>query len=200
MKAIDLDGSSPNNQISYRIQNGASDKFIIGAETGVISIAKGASLDPDLTLPKKLHYSLNVVALDGAPGENQLHAAVTVNITIRDVNNKNPVFLEPNKIVIVKENTPVGAIVATMKAKDLDSSSVLKYKINGDSCEARNEQNILLKSSHFNCTGSFHLDANTGVVTIAKQLDREVVEMISISVIVEDVASETGQQIDKSKY
>lgn len=106
VKAKDLDGASPNNQIYYRIQSGGSDKFIIGAENGIISVARGASLDPDLSNPRKLHYSLSVVALDGALGENQLQARVTVNITILDVNNKIPVFSEPGSVEIL-ENTPV---------------------------------------------------------------------------------------------
>lgn len=73
-------------------------------------MARGASLDPDLTQGRKMHYSLSVVALDGAPGESQLHAAVTVNITILDVNNKSPTFQEPGTIVI-KENVPVRALI-----------------------------------------------------------------------------------------
>lgn len=59
--AIDRDGSEPNNLVVYRIQMGASDKFIINSESGVISVAHGASLDPDLTEPKKLVYTLTVV-------------------------------------------------------------------------------------------------------------------------------------------
>lgn len=90
----------------YRIQKGAADKFVIGAETGIISIAHGASLDPDLTQPRKMHYSLNVLAIDGAPGNNQLQAAVTVNITILDVNNKNPIIYEIGR-ASVQENSPV---------------------------------------------------------------------------------------------
>lgn len=60
--AVDKDGSSPNNQIVYRIQKGASDKFVIGSDTGVISVAYGASLDPDLTTLKTTEYSLVVVS------------------------------------------------------------------------------------------------------------------------------------------
>lgn len=61
VSAIDGDGSSPNNLVVYRIQSGAADKFVISADTGVISVAVGASLDPDLTVPKTLEYSLVVV-------------------------------------------------------------------------------------------------------------------------------------------
>lgn len=60
--AIDRDGSSPNNAIVYRIQTGASDKFIINSETGVITVAQGANLDPDLTESKRLIYTLNVAS------------------------------------------------------------------------------------------------------------------------------------------
>lgn len=62
--AIDRDGSAPNNAIVYRIQTGASDKFVINSETGVISVAMGANLDPDLTESKRLIYTLHVVSAD----------------------------------------------------------------------------------------------------------------------------------------
>lgn len=60
--AVDRDGSAPNNAVVYRIQTGASDKFIINSETGVISVAQGANLDPDLTDNKRTLYTLTVVS------------------------------------------------------------------------------------------------------------------------------------------
>lgn len=106
VNAFDLDGSTPNNRIVYRIQSGASDKFMIDPETGVISVARGASLDPDLNSPRKLQYTLAVLAIDGATGESQMHASVSVNITVLDINNKNPVISAPHSVT-VRENTPV---------------------------------------------------------------------------------------------
>lgn len=197
VKAIDLDGSVPNNQIAYRIQKGASDKFVIGAQTGVISVARGASLDPDLTQPRTEYYSLNVVALDGAPGENQLQAAVTVNITILDVNNKSPILNTP-KPIRVKENTPVGTVITRLEATDLDVTAKLVYKIDKN-CEAKNEQGVLLKNNDYDCIGTFNLDPLKGILTIAKQLDREVVESMRIGVVVEDTASNVGPQTASSK-
>lgn len=79
---------------------------MIGAETGIISVANGASLDPDLVHPKRTYYSLEVLALDSAPGEMQLFSTTLVNITIRDVNNKPPTFVEMG-VVRVRENIPV---------------------------------------------------------------------------------------------
>ena len=107
VKAWDGDGSSPNNAVVYRIQHGAEDKFVIDADTGIISVAHGASLDPDRTDPKTTQYSLRVVALDGGIGSEQRAAATDVNISIVDVNNKAPILLDPGSIH-VKENTQVG--------------------------------------------------------------------------------------------
>ncbi|KAH9634731.1 hypothetical protein HF086_017514 [Spodoptera exigua] len=61
VKARDADGSSPNNRVVYRIQRGASDKFVIESRTGVVSVANGSTLDPDKTTPKSNRYTLTVV-------------------------------------------------------------------------------------------------------------------------------------------
>lgn len=196
VQAVDLDGSSPNNHIVYRIQSGASDKFIIGAETGEISVARGATLDPDLTIPRKTHYSLKVIALDGAPGENQLQSAVFVNITVLDVNNKNPLIEDPG-ILTIKENTPVGTVITDIVAMDPDATSDLRYKF--DFCEAKSERGTPLKQSDFDCLSAFNIGETDGVITMAKLLDRETVEMLQIVVLVEDVGSDTGPQVAKGK-
>lgn len=104
--AVDDDGSKPNNHIVYRIESGALDKFIIDVETGVLSIAPGASLDPDQADPRRTNYSLRVIAIDGASGQDQMKTAVIVNITVKDVNNKPPILLSPGTIRI-KENIAV---------------------------------------------------------------------------------------------
>ena len=109
VKAWDADGSVPNNRVVYRIQHGAEDKFVIEADSGVISVAHGATLDPDRSDPRTTLYALLVVALDGGIGASQMRAVVPVNISISDVNNKAPVFQEPGTIR-VRENTPVSNI------------------------------------------------------------------------------------------
>lgn len=106
VKAWDADGSAPNNRVVYRIQQGAEDKFVMDADTGIVTVAHGANLDPDRSEPKSTLYPMVVVALDGGIGSRQRQAAVQVNITIVDVNNKAPVFQEPGTIH-VRENTPV---------------------------------------------------------------------------------------------
>ncbi|KOB64716.1 putative cad88c, partial [Operophtera brumata] len=121
------------------LERGASDKFVIDSRSGVVSVANGSTLDPDKTTPKNTRYTLTVIALDGGIGEQQLSAAVLVNITIVDVNNKPPVIVEPGVISVLDENdnNPVfessafeyrvredvepGTTVAMIVASDADS-------------------------------------------------------------------------------
>ena len=163
--AFDEDGSPPNNQIVYRIQKGARDKFLISSNTGVVSVAHGASLDPDLSEPKGLQYSLHVVALDAGIGDQQLMSTTTVNITILDVNNKSPDIVDPGKIRI-EENTPIGTEICRIIAHDLDAEPKLRYYFNANVSEAKTEDGIHLKMSDYNFVKSFHIDENTGVVQV----------------------------------
>lgn len=77
VKARDADGSSPNNRVVYRIQRGASDKFVIESRTGVVSVANGSQLDPDKTTPKSNRYTLTVVCC--------LHKVLTLHTNNRVV-------------------------------------------------------------------------------------------------------------------
>uniref|UniRef100_A0A8D8Q5N3 Cadherin-23 n=1 Tax=Cacopsylla melanoneura TaxID=428564 RepID=A0A8D8Q5N3_9HEMI len=191
--AVDLDASSPNNLIAYRIQSGAQDKFIIDAGTGIISVSPGANLDPDLTENKTSLYSLEVLAIDGGIGREQRHSQVKVNISIEDVNNKPPVLLDPGQ-VYVKENTPVGTIIHKIVAVDPDLKPVLRYKIDANNSEGRNEDGTIIKPSEFNYLSAFDLNSVDGKVKIIKILDREKVETIKLGLIVEDLAGIKGKQ------
>lgn len=82
---------------------------MIESETGIISVARGATLDPDLTIPKKNYYSLIVIALDGAPGDQQLQSSINVNITVIDINNKPPIMKDPGSVSVL-ENSPVNKL------------------------------------------------------------------------------------------
>ena len=61
MSAVDNDVTSPNNQVLYRIESGARDKFRIDSLSGAISVESGASLDRDVY---GATYTLSVVAID----------------------------------------------------------------------------------------------------------------------------------------
>lgn len=196
VKAFDGDGSAANNRIVYRIQKGASDKFVIGSDSGIISIAPMASLDPDLTEFRTDKYSLVVVALDSGVGDQQLSAATLVNITIADVNNKLPVFQDPGSVVI-KENTPVGTRVFRVVALDPDSKPILRYRIDGQSSEARSEEGVLIKPTEYDYLNAFELNEDDGLLKVIKILDREKVEHIKLGFTVEDVGASPmkGRQV-----
>lgn len=191
--AYDEDGSAPNNQIVYRIQKGATDKFVITSTTGVISVAQGANLDPDLNVPQKHVYSLYVIALDAGIGDQQLMATTLVNITIIDVNNKLPTLSDPG-IVHIKENAPTGSFVYKIHADDLDESAVLEYTFNVNSSEAKNEDGLQVPLTEYDYMELFEIDKKNGFMVVARNIDREKVEQIKLGIIVEDVASETNRQ------
>ncbi|GFG38793.1 hypothetical protein Cfor_02805 [Coptotermes formosanus] len=193
VKAWDGDGSSPNNAVVYRIQHGAEDKFVIDADSGIISVAHGASLDPDRTDPKMTHYSLRVVALDGGIGSEQRAAATDVNISIVDVNNKAPILLDPGSIH-VKENTQVGQFVHHVIAMDPDDKPVLRYHIDADNSEARSEEGTIIRSSEYDYVSLFDLDPLDGQLRVVKLLDRERVETIRLGIRVEDLAASKEKQ------
>ncbi|XP_022221011.2 cadherin-23 [Drosophila obscura] len=192
--AIDRDGSSPNNAVVYRIQTGASDKFIINSESGVISVAQGANLDPDLTDSKRSIYTLSVLALDGGLGSSQLMSTATVNISIQDVNNKLPLLTDLPALKIV-ENTQVGSLVYRIRATDADQNAILRYKLNAEHCEGRNEEGSLVKASEYDYLGAFEVDPIEGDLKVVKLLDRERVEHIKLAITVEDLAAAKGKQI-----
>ncbi|XP_063244010.1 cadherin-23 [Bacillus rossius redtenbacheri] len=197
VRAWDGDGSAPNSAVVYRIQSGAQDKFVIDAELGVISVAAGANLDPDRTEPRSFLYRLAVVALDGGVGSEQLQSYADVNISVVDVNNKPPVFVDPGTVRI-RENTQVGQHVHRVRAVDPDARPVLKYRLDAGSSEARSEEGTIVKVSDYDYVGAFELHAHTGDLRVMKQLDREKVETVRLGLVVEDVASVKGKQVTKA--
>lgn len=194
VQAWDGDASSPNNDVIYRIQKGAKDKFVIDALTGVINVAPGASLDPDQTDPSTIHYFLTILAVDGGIGVDQLQATVDVNITVTDVNNKPPVFKDPGTIRI-RENVNVGEYVYRVIANDQDMLPILRYRIDANNSEARNEEGTILKPTDTDVLDLFELNSLDGMLRVKKQIDREKVETIRLALLCEDLAATKEEQI-----
>uniref|UniRef100_A0ABD2XK31 Cadherin domain-containing protein n=1 Tax=Trichogramma kaykai TaxID=54128 RepID=A0ABD2XK31_9HYME len=192
VKAWDKDLSSPNNKIVYRIQSGAGDKFVIEPETGTIRVAPGSNLDPDLTSNRTAKYSLRVLAIDSG-AEIQRSAEVQVNITIIDVNNKPPVFVDPGTVTI-RENTQAGAYVHRVVANDPDIAPILRYTIDANSSEARNEEGSLIRIQEYDYLAALELNSVDGLIRVVKLLDRERVETIRLALLVEDLAAVKGVQ------
>ncbi|TRY71883.1 hypothetical protein TCAL_08438 [Tigriopus californicus] len=186
VKARDRDGSSPNNLVIYRIITGAKDKFVVDSETGVISVSLGANLDPDLTSPRTHFYFLEIAALDGGFGSNQLSSIAEVNVTITDVNNKNPYFEQPEAVNIMENSNP-GAFVTRVVALDPDTSAKLTYSLDSNKSEAFDENDQIIPRANANVSELFELDANTGDLRVIGRVDREMVARIKLFIRVEDV-------------
>lgn len=189
--AEDHDQSPSNSKLVYRIQNGAQDKFVIDALTGVISVAPGANLDPDRTFPKSSLYSLQILALDGGLGEQQRSSMVTVNISIVDVNNKAPRFDSPGTVEVVENSFP-GHTVAVVRATDQDDRPILRYSLCQALSEARNEDGGLV--SEFDVEHTFEINSVEGKLMVRNNIDREQMELIKVCIKVEDIAAATTGQ------
>ena len=193
--ATDGDGSSPNNQLVYRIQAGAKDKFVINTETGMISISEGANLDPDLTLPSTLGYLLEVVAIDGGVGSDRLTGWTSVIVNITDVNNKPPRLSSLEGPVVVSEDVEVGTVVVRLTAMDPDTSAKLSYSLDTAQSKARTEQGRILVAAESDWIEMFSVDQTTGEVVVSAPLDREKVEDLDLRIVVEDLAAVGERQV-----
>jgi hypothetical protein len=195
VSAIDGDHSPANSRVYYRIVSGALDKFIIDANSGVISVATGANLDPDRAHPKKTWYLMQVMALDSSFGAEQRSSTASVNITIVDVNNKAPEFID-NPIAVVPEDAPNQFFVTRVSATDLDDKPVLRYSIDYSKSEARNEFGATVDYNLF--VDSFAINPLDGTIRVVKILDRELWDTIKLYLIVEDIAATTKGQKARS--
>lgn len=206
VSAVDADQSPANSRVYYRLLSGGADKFVIDTNTGIISVAKGATLDPDKSLSigtskmsKKLWYLLKVMAIDSSFGTSeQLSSIATVNVSIVDVNNKPPEF--PNDIpeVYVPEDAQLNHYVTRIVAFDPDDKPVLRYSFDYSRSEARNDFGVAVDLAQF--TESFSIGPVDGVVRVAKPLDRELWSNLKLQVVVEDIAAVTKGQKARTTF
>uniref|UniRef100_A0A8D0BYG7 Cadherin-23 n=1 Tax=Salvator merianae TaxID=96440 RepID=A0A8D0BYG7_SALMN len=179
--ATDID-SGLNRQLSYRIESGAQDKFLINSNTGVISVAN-ISIDRE----EKDNYRLTVVAVDR--GTPPLSGTATVNIFIDDINDSQPEFINPVQTVTVPESAAIGTVVAEVAAIDRDLNPRLEYYI--IEILAKDDTDALVPDQQ----GAFAVDFRTGAVKVKSTLNRELVATYEITVSVYDNASDV---VDRS--
>ncbi|MBN3324177.1 CADH7 protein, partial [Atractosteus spatula] len=169
IKAADAD-VGPNAEMEYRIIDGdglGTFKVSANKETqeGVITLQKG------LDFETKENYTLRIEATNKNIDPQFLSLGpfsdiTTVNITVEDVDEP-PIFTSPLNKMIVSEAAKVGTIIGTVSAHDPDASnSPIRYSI---------DRNTDLERF-------FNIDAMTGVISIAKQLDREMNAVHNITI------------------
>ncbi|XP_017772973.1 PREDICTED: protein dachsous-like [Nicrophorus vespilloides] len=116
-------------------------------------------------------YSLVIEALDG--GTPPLRGEMTVNITIQDVNDNQPIFNQSLYNASVPENATVGTTVLQVFASDNDvgDNGLIEYSINRRQSDRHS---------------MFRIDPATGVISVNKPLDFETKEMHELVVVAKD--------------
>ncbi|KAK3610662.1 hypothetical protein CHS0354_028042 [Potamilus streckersoni] len=183
VSATDADIIERNNKISFAIETGGLDKFRINSTTGNITVQVGAHFDRD---DIKL-YNLTIIAID--QGANTFTDTTTMNVIIKDVNNKPPVFNQINYSLTMLENMAVGSFLTNCIAKDPDETPSLSYNISGIvgwNQSGGNVDQSLLQSS----IGIY--EAN-GTLYVKKGLDRETVAKLEITIFVNDTEAEDNK-------
>ncbi|RZF33422.1 hypothetical protein LSTR_LSTR009613 [Laodelphax striatellus] len=116
-------------------------------------------------------YSLVIEALDG--GNPPLRGSMTVNITIQDVNDNQPIFNQSRYFASIPENTTVGTSVLQVFATDTDANEngEVEYSINRRQSDKE---------------GFFRIDAKTGLIAVNRALDFETKEVHELVVVAKD--------------
>lgn len=116
-------------------------------------------------------YSVVIEALDG--GSPPLRGQMTVNITIQDVNDNQPIFNQSRYFAVVPENATIGTSVLQVFATDTDAgdNGMIEYTINRR--QSDKEQ-------------MFRIDSHTGLIVVNKALDFESKELHELVVVAKD--------------
>nr|KAF6277507.1 cadherin EGF LAG seven-pass G-type receptor 1 [Pipistrellus kuhlii] len=153
VSATDRD-SGPNGRLLYTFQGGGDDgggDFYIEPTSGMIRTQR--RLDRENVAV----YALRVLAVDrGSPAP--LSASVDVRVAVLDVNDNAPVFERDELELLVEENSPVGSVVARIRAHDPD--------------EGPNAQ-IMYQIVEGNAPEVFQLDLLSGDLRALAELDFE---------------------------
>ncbi|XP_043823673.1 cadherin EGF LAG seven-pass G-type receptor 1 [Dromiciops gliroides] len=125
VSATDRD-SGPNGRLLYTFQGGedGDGDFYIEPTSGVIRTQR--RLDRENVAV----YNLRALAVDrGSPAP--LSASVEIQVTVLDINDNPPVFEQDELELFVEENSPVGSVVARIRAADPDEgpNAQIMYQI-----------------------------------------------------------------------
>ncbi|ELK07541.1 Cadherin EGF LAG seven-pass G-type receptor 1 [Pteropus alecto] len=153
VSATDRD-SGPNGRLLYTFQGGddGDGDFYVEPTSGVIRTQR--RLDRENVAV----YNLRALAVDrGSPAP--LSASVDIQVTVLDINDNPPVFERDELELFVEENSPVGSVVARIRANDPD--------------EGPNAQ-IMYQIVEGNVPEVFQLDLLSGDLRALVELDFEV--------------------------
>ncbi|XP_022902196.1 DE-cadherin [Onthophagus taurus] len=171
VRAIDRDGTSANNIVSYELQAGQAheDKFAIEKDTGIVTTK--IKFDREAAQV----YDIIVLAKDNSPsalyksGEPNI-AHQTFRITIEDKNDNPPVFEKSvYRVNNILESTNIGVTIAEVRAIDQDTAAIISYTIRSG-----------------NDGDSFDVERTTGRIVVKSKLDYEKIQSYNLTVEASD--------------
>ena len=154
--------SQSDRSVEYSIASGnIGGVFSVGTMDGVVRIAR------PLDYEAVDFYTLRVLATDPATG---FSSSGMVEVTVSDINDNAPVFVEFQEDISLPANTPIGAIVTSVTAQDRDSGSnaMVSYTVQGN---------------------TFSVDSELGLVILEQMLDFDVQDTHLVIVIATDMGS-----------
>ncbi|XP_012936384.1 cadherin-23 [Aplysia californica] len=163
----DDEPGSPNSEVTYELLNARPSQlfrnFSIGGRDGEICLL--APLDFEE------FDSVTLVIRASDNGTHKLETNASVIITVKDINDEVPKFLQSVYVSSVAENSTKGTFVANVTATDADASepnNVISYTID-----------TLSKTK-------FSINESTGEISIKAALDREQKDSYTITVTARD--------------
>ena len=169
VQAYDADEGA-NSEITYSIPDkDASFPFAVDSRTGQIHTTK------PLDREEKHRYSFQILAVDG--GIPPKSGQTTIQISVQDVNDNNPIFNPKYYEAVISEDQKPGTPVTTVTATDPDEDSRLHYDI---------------KSGNLRNRFSISTQNGAGLITIAQPLDYKLEKRFILTV----TATDSGGKID----
>ncbi|XP_022163708.1 protocadherin-like wing polarity protein stan isoform X2 [Myzus persicae] len=168
-----------NNPIEYQmspiIDTRSHAMFTIDSNSGLVTTL--VSLDREFM---DVHY-LRVIAIDTSSHPST--ATTTLQVNVVDANDHSPVFESASGMyeASVRESVSVGTTIITIRATDLDIglNSQIEYSIESISGGGINSS----------ADETFGIDLRSGVVSVRRNLDREVCEVYTVMVKASDQAA-----------
>ena len=161
VSATDLD-IGLNGVVRYYVIGGDDNfDFSLDQSSGVLRVQK------NLDFERVQSYDLIVQAEDS--GENTQYTTATISITVLDVNDNTPVFLDSPYVGFVRENMDILPVyVLQVQARDADQNTQLHYAIREGPGEL------------------FNMNSSSGEIFALHTLDREQIAEYVLTVIATD--------------